>query len=118
MPRQRQFRLVEWLIILAILGILLSMVLPMMQRAAHTERSGAMSSARASEDQLAAAGQLNTIELPDASSGGPARTTPRPSRPSQPRSGFGILIAIIVAIIIFSYLRNSLSQHRARREHP
>jgi len=108
MPRPKQrMTAVERLIVLAIIGILLSIVMPNLQRAKRQHPRARPSGARVTQHGDESAGQLNTIEVTDVSrsrkQGGPAASG-RAIR-SLVRVA---LIAIAVIALVNAYRRRFL----------
>ncbi len=100
MPSRKRMTTVEWMIVMAILGILASIALPQLQRTSQhaARRSTAQTRAEAPQPD----GQLNVIEPPEASEGsgqsGPGRSGEGGGR------AFPIVVAIVIAIMVLRRL--------------
>ena len=97
MPRHRPMTMVEWLIAMAILGILASIVLPSLQQASR--RTQGRTAAGAPAEPTPPDGQLNVIEPPEASeiSGGAA--SDQDGRALGP--ALWIALAVVTAFVMF-----------------
>lgn len=99
MPQPKQINLVEILVILAIVGILAAIMLPVMQQA---KRNAPVATTTEAEDSEPA-GQLNMIEISELS---------KEEAPKEPEdvarlvtSAFPIIVAVIVALVMIHGLR-------------
>jgi len=118
MPRRRQqMTLVEWLIVVAIAGILIAIAAPAMQQAKRQARLRQAQGADA-RGMPQAAGQSNTIGVPEASSGSPTQEGQPPRR--GPRGGGVMWLAALVAAAVIVRLLSKRARRQAgrRRRHP
>jgi len=109
---------IEWIVLAAIAGVMISAVTPAVQKAkrdARLQRSQAAHNGRAAEP----AGQLNTIKPPDASPGSPEQS--HQSRRRTPRAGGLVSLAILTAMValllrfVSKLARRQAAQRRRRR---
>lgn len=111
MPRRQKPNLIEFLIIVAILGILAAIAIPAMEQARQRSLPSAERAGQAHDVAGGAEafdGQLNTIEVPEVSQG---RNGGNPGR------GVGVLIGlvpvilpVVIAVIIFGRVGRQLSR--------
>jgi hypothetical protein len=119
MPRHRlRVTAAEWIVLAAIAGVMVSAVVPAMQRA----RQGAGAQpARTAHDRgrQPSAGQSNTIRLPDAAPGSPTREEQaRRRRPSGGGVAWLATVAAVTALVFRLLRRSSARQARRRRRRP
>jgi hypothetical protein len=119
MPKHRlRVTAAEWIVLAAIAAVMFSAVVPAMQRA----RQGAgLQRARTAHvrERPPSAGQSNTIKLPDAAPGSPARE--EQARRRRPSGGGAVWLATLVAVtalVLRLLRRSSARQARRRRRHP
>lgn len=105
MPRRRPMTMVEWLIVMSILGILASIILPNFQQA--SQRAQRRTAASAPAEPTQPDGQLNVIEPPETSESA-GRTEPggRALGPVLP-----IAVAVLAAFIFLRHMRRHKSRH-------
>ena len=100
MPARRaRMTVVERLVVLAILGILLSVVLPAMQRAGKQTKRHAPAAAAApgvARPGQEPAGQLNTVEVSDAAQ---EREKESPSDAAARAVGPAVRLAVLVVVV-------------------
>jgi Tfp pilus assembly protein PilE len=107
----RKLTLVELLVIVAIVGILASIVIPSAKRARQHRSSSSVTTSRDAPSE----GQFNTIEPPQT-----ARQTPRSSAPTRkPGSGwlFQLVLAGIVVKAIRALMKGKARPSRRKPEH-
>jgi len=93
--------MVEWLIVMAILGILASIALPQLQRA--TQRPANRGAVERQAEPLPPDGQLNVIEPPEGSEAADERGSDR-GRGGSGRA-FPIVVGIVIAIMVLRRLQ-------------
>ena len=107
MPQRKQMSLVEVMIMIAVLGIIVSIALPAMKRGAR--RAGHMVGAPAVGAPAAADGQLNVIEVSDEAS--------KPNRvlPAGWARGVGALLPLILFVAVFAIITLAARRQMSRR---
>jgi uncharacterized membrane protein len=105
MPRRQKLSPVEVLILMAILGILFSIIMPNIERA---KRQAQRARRAPVVERTMGEGQLNTIEVSELS---------RPAERHSPMQWVGVLLglapvifAVVVIFTIFSRLRRQMSR--------
>jgi len=97
MPARRaRMTVVERLVVLAILGILLSVVLPAMQRAGRQTKRHAPAAPAVAPSGQEPAGQLNTVEVSDAAQ---EREKESPSDAAARAVGPAVRLAVLVVVV-------------------
>ena len=109
MQSRRRMTMVEWLIVMAILGILASIALPQLQRASRQAARSTAGETRGQPSQPD--GQLNVIEPPETSEGGGR------AEPDRGGGGGGRAFPIGVAIVIAIMVLRRLQRRGLRRDH-
>jgi len=97
MPRRQRMTLIELMIVVAILGILAAIVLPSLKQAKN--RARADRAAEAARQAIPPDGQLNTIELSEATAAAERQTPDQWSRALAPFLPLAF-VAAITAIVI------------------
>ncbi len=112
MPARQKPTLVEFLIMAAILGILIAIVAPGLERAkrrAHSPGPPVAPSSRMADQPSASDGQLNTIEV-----SGLSQSTQQP-RPEQYLGVFVGLIPVVISVLFVWFMVNRFRQQMSRR---
>jgi type II secretory pathway pseudopilin PulG len=112
MPARQKPTLVEIMIMVAILGILASIVLPALEQAKRRAQSAgrqATQGGHAALDPSAADGQLNTIEVSELSQ------NEQQPRPEQYVGVFTNLIPIIISVLVVWFMLTRFRQQMSRR---
>jgi hypothetical protein len=106
MPARKQMTLVEWMIIMAILGILAAITLPTLQQAKQRARGGGPRIA--APQPVPPDGQLNTIELPEQSASPDERGPEEVTRIIAPL--LPVAFAIAITLVFVATLRRRTSR--------
>jgi hypothetical protein len=122
MPRRRtSITPVEWIILLAIAGVLLSAMVPAAKqgkRARRPSRRAEVASGQRSPS--GGSGQFNIIRTPEAGSGAPAQGAVS-RRPRRPAAGLAFLVVATTTLLLLLRFAGQVvrrQRRRGRRSHP
>ena len=112
MPARQKPTIVEIMIMVAILGILASIVIPGLEQAkrrAHSSGPRVAPTSRVADQPSAVDGQLNTIEVSELSQ------NEQQPRPEQYVGVFTNLIPIIISVLVVWFMLTRFRQQMSRR---
>jgi len=112
MPARQKPTIVEIMIMVAILGILASIVIPGLEQAkrrAHSSGPRVVPTSRVADQPSASDGQLNTIEVSELS-----QNTEQP-RPEQYIGVVVGLIPIVISVLVVWFMLNRFRRQMSRR---
>ena len=108
-PLGKKMTMVEWMVVMAILGILAAIVLPAFMQAGRRARQEQGTSASQQRDAAAREGQDNVIGLPASQE----RGEPAARRPGG--TGLGRIAGLILWIAVFAAIARALRRGKLMR---